>query len=87
MEKSLFSRLYKPIASKVVELRSHAGLTQARLARKLQKPPSFIAKIELGERWLDLLEFYQICKACGVVPEKALLDVVKKIRALERSKS
>ncbi len=79
MEKSLFSKLYKPIPAMLVQMRKEAGLSQAKLAERLKKPPSFVAKIEQSERRLDLLEFYWICKACGVSPGAAVQEVVKRI--------
>jgi transcriptional regulator with XRE-family HTH domain len=41
----------------LVAQRKAADLTQTVLAQRLDKPPSYLAKYELGERRLDLLEF------------------------------
>ena len=38
------------------------------LAQRLGKPPSYVAKYELGERRLDLLEFLDIAAAIGFEP-------------------
>jgi transcriptional regulator with XRE-family HTH domain len=43
--------------------RKSAGLTQAEVAGRLQKPQSFVAKYENGERRLDVLEFVAVCRA------------------------
>jgi transcriptional regulator with XRE-family HTH domain len=45
-----------------------AGLTQTVLAERLGKPPSFVAKYELGERRLNVLEFLDIAAAVGFDP-------------------
>lgn len=45
-----------------------AGLTQRDLAERLGKPPSFVAKIETGERRLDLVEFVAIARALNLSP-------------------
>jgi transcriptional regulator with XRE-family HTH domain len=40
----------------LIALRNEAGLSQAELAKRLGKPPSFVGKYELGERRLDVIE-------------------------------
>lgn len=50
----------------MIEARKAAGLTQRDVAKAIGKPPSFIAKIEQGERRLDLVEFIVIARALGV---------------------
>lgn len=46
----------------LVKARKSAGLTQDDLAQKLKKPQSFVAKIEGGERRLDVIELLEITK-------------------------
>ena len=36
------------------------------LAKKLEKPQSYVSKYESGERRLDLLELEQVCRAIGI---------------------
>jgi transcriptional regulator with XRE-family HTH domain len=48
-----------------VDLRHQAGLSQAGLAQRLGKPPSFVGKYELGERRLDVVELAVILQALG----------------------
>jgi hypothetical protein len=43
-------------------------LTQQQLAGELTKPQSFVAKVELGERRLDVIEFLTVCEALGINP-------------------
>ena len=43
--------------------RRAAGMTQAQLAKKLSRPPSFVAKYVLGDRRLDVVEFIEIAEA------------------------
>ena len=49
-------------------MRIAAGLTQARLADHLNRPQSFVAKYEGGERRLDVVEFMEVAKAIGFDP-------------------
>lgn len=65
MEKSTFSPLYEMLRERLVQMRTSAGLTQRQLAKKLGREHSFVGRIELGERRLDLVEFFWVCHACG----------------------
>lgn len=46
-------------------LRLAAGLSQRQIANSLTVPHSWVAKVESGERRLDLIEFGWFCEACG----------------------
>lgn len=59
--------------------RKQAGLTQSELAEKLGKPQSFVAKYEIGERRLDILEFLAVTGAIGTDPIRLLRALLKKI--------
>ena len=67
-------------------MRKAAGLTQRELAAKLKREQSFVARIEQGERRLDVLEFYWVCKACGVNPNKAADEVMRQFKRVDRKR-
>ncbi|WP_345847082.1 helix-turn-helix transcriptional regulator [Shewanella algae] len=46
-------------------MRKLAGLSQAQLAERLDKPQSFVSKYESGERQLRILELEAVCRGCG----------------------
>ncbi|MEO1023984.1 MAG: helix-turn-helix transcriptional regulator [Pseudomonadota bacterium] len=46
----------------MAELRAREGLSQADLATRLSKPPSFVGKYETYERRLDIIEFLVVLK-------------------------
>jgi hypothetical protein len=48
------------------------GLTQSALAQRIDKPQSYISKVEIGERRLDVIEFVEICQALGIAPSVIL---------------
>ena len=50
------------------QIREDAGLTQVELSERLGRPQSYVSKVELGERKIDMLETLDFCKACGVDP-------------------
>lgn len=54
---------YRAAINAISNARTEAGISQRELARRLNKPPSFVNKIELLERRLDVLEFIAIAEA------------------------
>lgn len=42
-----------------------AGLTQVEGAKRLGRPQSLVAKLEAGERRLDVIRFAQMCRVFG----------------------
>jgi transcriptional regulator with XRE-family HTH domain len=50
-------------------------MTQQQLAARLRRHQSFVAKIESGERRLEVVEFVQICRRLGVEPEKLIASL------------
>ena len=58
------------------QARLDAGLTQTKLAERLKRPQSFVAKYENGERRIDVVEFVQIVCAIGCNGH-AVLDAVR----------
>jgi transcriptional regulator with XRE-family HTH domain len=56
----------------LVEARKGAGISQQELARRLKRSQSFIAKIEVGERRIDVVEFIEVARALGREPTELL---------------
>lgn len=75
MKKSIHSREYDALISWLKAARKRQGLSQRDLAKKMRVQQSFIAKIELKERRLDVVEFVRICKALGVDPAGGIRKV------------
>jgi transcriptional regulator with XRE-family HTH domain len=78
LAKTLHTERHRKLRELLVVQRKTAGLTQTVLAQRLGKPPSYVAKYELGERRLDVLEFLDIAAAIGFDPSEV-------IRALQHS--
>ena len=68
MAKTLYSERHRKLRELLVAKRKAAGLTQPVLAARLGKPPSYVAKYELGERRLDVLEYLDVAAAIGFDP-------------------
>jgi len=56
MSKSIFTKDYKEIINRLKQARIDVGLSQQATADKLNKPQSYVSKIESGERRLDVAE-------------------------------
>lgn len=64
-------------------MRHKAGLTQRELAKRLNREPSFVWRIEKGERRLDLLEFYWVCRSLDVDPASTYVELCSSFRACD----
>ena len=69
---SLFPELYKILLEQLVAARRKAGLTQAEVAKSLNKPQSFVLKYESGERLLDMAEYIEIARVLGADASKMI---------------
>lgn len=56
---------YQAAIAALVAARRASGLTQRTVAERLGKPASYVAKIEVGERRLDIVEFVAFARAVG----------------------
>ena len=63
---TIYNETYRKLIQVLVKARKDGGLTQQQIADKLDKPQSFIAKIEGFERKLDVLEYIEICAILGI---------------------
>lgn len=68
MTKSVHTRNYARFLRLLIEARHKAEVTQAEVAKKLNRPQSFVSKYENGERRIDLVEFIEIATAIGFDP-------------------
>lgn len=75
MKKTIHSKQSANLCAILTDARKKAGYTQQQLADILQRPQSFVAKYELGERRIDVIEFLDIAKILKA-------DAVKVIKSL-----
>lgn len=66
MSKSTYNHQRSLVCSMLRQIRIDLGLRQADVARQLGEPQSFVSKYEAGERRLDLIEVYHICRILGI---------------------
>ncbi|MBM3552969.1 MAG: helix-turn-helix transcriptional regulator [Alphaproteobacteria bacterium] len=82
MAKSLRSPRQRQLLELLVKTRQSRGLTQAAVAARLGKPQSFVAKVECGERRLDVIEFIELALAMKVRP----VDLIARLESARASK-
>ncbi len=75
MGKTLGSVRHKALVDLIVSKREAAGLTQAQLAEKLDEYQSFVARLESGQRRIDVIEFIEIARVLGFDSVKALKEI------------
>lgn len=77
MARSLRSPKHLQLQSVLVAARKSAGLTQAQLADAMKRPQSFVAKYEVGERRIDVIEFCEIAGALNLDASKLLAKLIE----------
>ncbi|MDF3721753.1 helix-turn-helix transcriptional regulator [Enterobacter hormaechei] len=72
---SVYSEEYQLVINALKKARKEKGITQAQLAEALGKPQSFIAKVESGERRLDVVEFVHLARLVGAVVQRIIASI------------
>lgn len=75
MRKAVTSKKHKYLVKRLAREREKAGLLQVDLAKKLECFQSRIARLESGDRRIDVIEYLEIAKAIGFDPYELLKDV------------
>ena len=78
MQKSIHTPEYRALRVELVQARNDAGLSQREIASRLNVAPSWVAKVESGERRIDLVEFFWFLAACHADPMSPLQRVAGK---------
>ncbi len=77
MVKTLGTERHKALIALLVEKREAAGLTQAELAAKLGEYQSFVARLESGQRRVDVVEFIELAEILGFDAASAMKRIQK----------
>jgi transcriptional regulator with XRE-family HTH domain len=78
LPKSIYTDRHKKLCELLKMQRKAAGLTQTVVAKRLGKPPSYVAKYEGGDRRLDIIEFIDVAAAIGFDPSKLIRVLLRK---------
>lgn len=77
MQKSMHSSDYLALRTELRRLREEAGFSQRDLAQQLAVAHSWVAKVENGERRIDLVEFCWFASACKADPLNSLRRILQ----------
>ena len=79
--KPTMKRTWKDAAlcAALAEIRRDAGLTQRQFSRRVNKPQSWIAKIECGDRRFKVLDIFDVADALGVPPRNLLQQLLNRL--------
>jgi ribosome-binding protein aMBF1 (putative translation factor) len=80
MSSTLQSPRHEALRVLIVESRERAGLTQADVAKRLKRYQSFVARVESGQRRIDVVEFLDLAEAIGFDPRDAIRQLQSKRR-------
>jgi transcriptional regulator with XRE-family HTH domain len=77
MKKTIYTAESAELREVLREARRRGTVSQRELAAKLGVSPSWVAKVETGERRIDLIEFGWFVAACGGDVSDAFLRVAR----------
>lgn len=63
----------------LIEKRKIAGLTQDDLAKAVGEHQSFIARLESGQRRIDVIEYVTLAQVIGFDPTEALKQLISEV--------
>lgn len=75
--KTLGSDRHKALIAFLIERRETAGMTQAQLAERLGEYQSFVARLESGQRRVDVVELIELGIILGFDPAAAVGNVAR----------
>jgi len=75
--KTLGSERHKALIALLTAKREAAGLTQVELATKLGEYQSFVARLESGQRRVDVVEFLELSELLGFDAVEALQTIAQ----------
>ena len=69
------------LLSLLKEIRNEAGLSGPSIQKLLNRPNSYVAKVESGDKRLDILELREYCKVCEVSIADFSAQLEKKLKS------
>lgn len=75
---SVYSDDYQAVISALKQARVRQNITQTAIATALGRPQSFIAKVENGERRLDVVEFIRLAQLLEMDWQSELQSIARK---------
>lgn len=83
MARSLRTPGHLALMQVLTEARKKKRITQQELADRLDRPQSYVAKVETGERRLDVVEFIEWATAIGVSSAQLVQQIAESVPGKE----
>lgn len=68
---------FREIGRRLAEIRLAKGLTQRDLAARLERPRSFVSKLEVAERRLDIIDLQALAGALELPATELLVRLLR----------
>jgi len=75
VQKTIYSQKHQQFCEMLKQARKSKGLTQTELAQRLGTRQQWVAKVESGERRLDVIEFSELAPALDLNVTKFLREL------------
>jgi transcriptional regulator with XRE-family HTH domain len=75
--RSIHDPRYQDLIKKLIELRESKDVTQVELAQRLHKPQSYVSKVEILERRMDIIELMDWISALDETISEFLINCFK----------
>ena len=85
MAKTPSSRRHRSLIDLLIQYREVVGMTQAELAARLGQHQSFVARLESGQRRIDVVEFLELSEILGFDAAEAI-EAIKLGKTLKEKK-
>lgn len=79
MTKTIYTEAQAALCEAITAARKNAGLSQMEMAAKLNCHQSMIARVESGQRRIDVIELIIIARAIGVDPYEIIGGLSDKV--------
>jgi transcriptional regulator with XRE-family HTH domain len=76
LRKTLRGPGHQRVIAVLARAREAAGMTQRELAAELNRPHSFVGRIEAGERRVDIIEFIEIARILRADPKRLFEQIL-----------
>jgi len=77
VEKTLTSETHSKLVRMLIDKREAAGITQTELASRLGEYQSFVARLESGQRRIDVVEFIQLSRVLEFDAKRFIEELIK----------
>lgn len=79
MSKSTATEAHQTLRRTLIDLRRTQGFSQAELAERIGRGQSFVSSYEVGERRIDVIEFYAIVRALEADPVAVFAHIAERL--------